>query len=147
MRQNAFIAHIGVGIAVLGITCSTVFKSEYKKEMNINESFIFKNYELKFEDLKIIENDNYQSIIGSFALYEHNKFLAKIQPEKRYFNVSKIITTEAGIYHHPFQDFYMILGDNSNEKWSIIIYQNPLVSLIWLGTFIMIVSGFIGIKR
>ncbi len=147
LRQNAFIAHIGVGIAVLGITCSTVFKSEYKKEMNINESFIFKNYELKFEDLKIIENDNYQSIIGSFALYEHNKFLAKIQPEKRYFNVSKIITTEAGIYHHPFQDFYMILGDNSNEKWSIIIYQNPLVSLIWLGTFIMIVSGFIGIKR
>ena len=147
LRQNAFIAHIGVGIAVLGITCSTVFKSEYKKEMNINESFIFKNYELKFEDLKIIENDNYQSIIGSFALYEHNKFLAKIQPEKRYFNVSKIITTEAGIYHHPFQDFYMILGDNSNGKWSIIIYQNPLVSLIWLGTFIMIVSGFIGIKR
>ena len=80
-------------------------------------------------------------------MYKKDKFLSKIEPEKRYYDVSKIITTEAGIYHHPFQDFYMILGDNNNERWSIILYQNPLVSLIWLGTFIMIISGFIGLKK
>ncbi|PPR46041.1 MAG: Cytochrome c-type biogenesis protein CcmF [Alphaproteobacteria bacterium MarineAlpha5_Bin8] len=147
LKNNAFIAHLGVGIAILGITCSTVFKTEYKKNMNVEESFYFKSYELKFESLNIVEENNFQSIIGSFILYKKDKFLSKIEPEKRYYDVSKIITTEAGIYHHPFQDFYMILGDNNNERWSIILYQNPLVSLIWLGTFIMIISGFIGLKK
>ena len=54
LKNNAFIAHIGVGIAILGITCSTVFKTEYKKNMIVEESFVFKNYELQFESINII---------------------------------------------------------------------------------------------
>ena len=68
-------------------------------------------------------------------------------PEKRYYHVSKIITTEAGIYHHPFQDFYLILGDQKNETWSIKIYKNPLVCLIWLGVLIMVCAGILGLNK
>ena len=68
-------------------------------------------------------------------------------PEKRYYHVSKIITTEAGIYHHPLQDFYLILGDQKDTKWSIKMYQNPLVNLIWLGVIIMIFSGLLGLIK
>ena len=61
--------------------------------------------------------------------------------------MSKTITTEAGIYHDWFKDIYIILGDQYNEKWSLKIYNNPLVSLIWVGVFIMMLSGIIGILK
>ena len=39
-KINPHIAHIGVGIAIIGITCSSVFKQEY--DFNLNEGEIFK---------------------------------------------------------------------------------------------------------
>ena len=58
-----------------------------------------------------------------------------------------MITTEAGIYHHWFQDFYIVLGGQKDNKWDIKIYQNPLINFIWLGVMIMILSGLIGIRK
>ena len=58
-----------------------------------------------------------------------------------------MITTEVGIYHDWFQDFYLVLGDEKNKQWSITIYHNPLVSLIWVGVIIMIFSGMVGILK
>ena len=61
--------------------------------------------------------------------------------------IAKMITTEAGIYHSWFQDFYVIIGNEKDKMWSVKIYQNPLVSLIWIGVIIMVLSGFLGIRR
>ena len=61
--------------------------------------------------------------------------------------MSKTITTEAGIYHDWFKDIYILLGGQENEKWSIKIYNNPLVSLIWIGIFIMVISGLLGVTK
>ena len=58
-----------------------------------------------------------------------------------------MITTEAGIYHSWFQDFYVIIGNEKDKIWSVKIYQNPLVSLIWIGVIIMVLSGFLGIRK
>ena len=61
-----------------------------------------------------------------------NFYHIQVEPGKRYYHVSKIITTEVGIYRHWFQDFYIVLGNESNDKWDIKIYQNPLVNLYGL---------------
>ena len=45
--------------------------------------------------------------------------LSEIKPSKRYYHVSKVLTTEAGIYHHWFQDFYIVLGNNNDNNWNI----------------------------
>ena len=45
------------------------------------------------------------------------------------------------------RDIYIILGNEDNNEWFIKIYNNPLVSFIWLGVLIMIYSGIIGIIK
>jgi len=145
--NSGSIAHFGVGLLIIGITCSTVFKSEYQFNVAIKEKVSFGDYELEFNNLKTSEESNFQSLKADFSLYKKNKLLSKIIPEKRYYLISKIITTEAGIYHHPFQDFYIVLGDQYGEKWSIKVYQNPLVGLIWLGALIMFCSGLVSILK
>ena len=147
LHNNAFIAHIGVGIAILGVTCSSVFQTEHRHSLSIGESVGIGEYSLKLEGTKILEKKNYQELLVSFSLYEKDEVLSKIKPSKRYYHVSKMITTEAGIYHHWFQDFYIVLGGQKDNKWDIKIYQNPLINFIWLGVMIMILSGLIGIRK
>ena len=145
--NNALIAHIGVGIMIMGITCSSVFQSESNLSFSINETKEVNGYIYKLEETKIYNKKNYQELMGVFKIYKNNKIIAKVKPSKRYYNVSKMITTEVGIYRHWFQDFYIILGSENDNKWSVKIYQNPLVNFIWFGVVLMIISGLIGIRK
>ena len=147
LLNNSLIAHIGVGITILGITCSSIFQTEYKHSFLLNESIKVGQYTLKLEAIEVLEKDNFQELLATFFLYNNNQILSKISPSKRYYHVSKMITTEAGIYHHWFKDFYIVLGSEKDDKWDVRFYQNPLVSFIWLGVIIMIFSGLMGIRK
>ena len=70
-----------------------------------------------------------------------------VKAGKNYYPVSKMITSEAGIFHEWFRDIYFILGDQKNNIWFIKVYINPFVSFIWLGVIIMILSGLIGATK
>ena len=145
--NNSLIAHIGVGIMILGITCSSVFQSKSNYSLAINEINKGQNYSYELKDVKILEGANFQELTAFINVYKNYKRIAVIKPSKRYYHVSKMITTEAGIYHHWFKDIYIVLGDEKDSNWNIKIYQNPLVNLIWLGVLLMVFSGIIGIKK
>jgi len=145
--NNALIAHIGVGILILGITFSSVYQFEYQGKIKVNEVINLGNYELKFDGFEIKNKKNFQSLSGNFSLLKNSELISKIKPEKRLYYVSKTVTTEAGIYHHPFQDFYIVLGEKIDDYWTFKYYQNPLVSLIWLGSLIMVISGIMSLRK
>ena len=145
--NNALLAHIGVGIMILGITCSTTFKSEYNFSIQKNERIDIGQYSLKLIDVGIFEKDNFQELEASIQISKNSKILTIISPSKRYYHVSKIITTEAGIYRNWFQDFYLVIGSEKDGKWGVKMYLNPMVNLIWIGVMLMIYSGLLGIRR
>jgi len=145
--NNALIAHIGVGIMIIGITFSSIFQIQNNFTIQTNETINSGQYSLQLNNLQITEKNNFQELLGIFLLYKKNELLTTIKSGKRYYYVSKMITTEVGIYHDWFQDFYLVLGDEKNNKWSITIYHNPLVSFIWIGVIIMIFSGVVGILK
>ena len=147
LLNNSLIAHIGVGITILGITCSSVFQSEYKYSFLINDINKVKNFTLELKDVKIFQKSNFQELEASFLLSKNNKIVTTINPSKRYYHVSKMITTEAGIYRNWFQDFYIVLGSEKNGKWDVRIFLNPLVNFIWLGVILMIFSGLLGTRK
>ena len=145
--NNALIAHIGVGIMIIGITFSSIFQIQNNFTIQTDEIINSGQNSLQLNNLQISKKNNFQELLGIFLLYKKNEFLTTIKSGKRYYYVSKMITTEAGIYHDWLQDFYLVLGEEKNNKWSITIYHNPLVSLIWIGVIIMIFSGIVGILK
>ena len=147
LLNNSLIAHIGVGITILGITCSSVFQSEYKYSFLVNDINKVKNFTLELKDVRIFQKSNFQELEASFLLSKNNKIVTTINPSKRYYHVSKMITTEAGIYRNWFQDFYIVLGSEKNGKWDVRIFLNPLVNFIWLGVILMIFSGLLGTRK
>ncbi len=144
---NAYIAHIGVGIAIIGITSSSIFQSESNLVLKNGEEFKFGRNIVKLEEIMLDEKDNFQSLTALFSIKKDKKKIGEIIAGKNYYPVSDMITTEAGIFHDWFRDIYIILGSQEDDKWFIKIYNNPLVSFIWLGVMIMVFSGIIGVIK
>ena len=144
---NSFIAHIGVGIMIIGVTFSSVYQKEYNFNISVGEEIALKNEILKFNDIQIIEEKNYQSLKANLSIKKKDGNIIYIKPGKNYYPVSKMITTEAGIYHDWFKDIYITLGNEKNNIWFIRVLINPLVSFIWLGVIIMVLSSAIGVLK
>ena len=132
---------------IIGVTFSSVYQNEYNFNISLEDHVNVKNYILKLENIKVVEEKNYQSLKASFSLKKNDEIIDYILPAKNYYPVSKMITTEAGIYHDLLKDIYITLGNEENGIWSIKVYLNPLVSFIWIGVFIMVFSGFIAIFK
>ena len=146
-KINPHIAHIGVGIAILGITCSSVFKEEYQYNLIKGEDFQIKNTNILFNNIEETNELNYQALRANFVIKKNGNLIGEVKAGKNYYPVSKIITSEAGILHEWFRDVYFILGDQKNNEFFIKVFVNPFVSFIWLGVVIMVYSGLVGIKR
>ncbi|MDC0058102.1 heme lyase CcmF/NrfE family subunit [Pelagibacteraceae bacterium] len=144
---NSFIAHIGVGIMIIGITFSSIYQKEFNFNISVGEEIRINDNVLKLENMQVKQQENYQSLRAFFSLKNDGDFIDYILPGKNYYPVSKIITTEAGIYHDWLNDIYITLGGEEDNTWNIKVYLNPLVSFIWIGVFIMIFSGLIAVFK
>ena len=146
-KINPHIAHIGVGIAIIGITCSSVFKNEFDYYLNEGENFQVKELNIIFEKIETTNETNFQALRAKFLIYKEEQVEAIIEAGKNYYPVSKMITSEAGILHQWFRDIYFIVGDQKDNNWFVKVYINPFVSFIWLGVIIMFISGVIGVTK
>ncbi len=146
-KMNPHFAHIGVGIAIIGITCSSVFKSEYDFNINEGSEFNIDNTNIVFEKIENTNEINYQALRANFLIKKNEKIIGNIKAGKNYYPVSKMITSEAGIFHEFFRDIYFVVGEQKNDVWFVKIYINPYVSFIWIGVIIMVISGFVGVTK
>ena len=144
---NPHVAHIGVGIAIIGITCSSVFQNELDFNLNEGDKFNVNGKTVLFEKIETTNEINFQSLRGKFLFDIEKNQSKEIEAGKNYYPVSKMITSEAGILHQWNKDIYFILGDQKNNEWFVKVLINPFVSFIWLGVIIMMYSGLIAVSR
>ncbi len=72
----------------------------------------------------------------------NGKAVTELTPSKREFTAEQSGTTEAGIHASWRGDLYVVLGDQLKDgAYSIRLYFNPLVRLIWLGALVMFFGG------
>lgn len=138
------VAHLGVAIFLAGITGEQFFKTEFSGRKNIGDTFYIEDKLLEFKNFQTLKGPNYQSEMATFTLYQNNKFIGYLKPEKRFYPTEQSQTTEAAILTGFWGDTYVVLGDGDNQSgWSIRAYFNPLVSWIWSGAFFMALGGLL----
>jgi len=73
--------------------------------------------------------------------------VTELTPSKREFTVEKNTTTESAIHISWRGDLYVVLGDQlKNGAYSVRVYFNPLVRLIWLGGLVMFIGGGVSLS-
>jgi len=137
------VAHLGVGLLILGITGSSVWQKEKIARMKIDEKIKIEKYNIVFEKIDEIKGSNYVALQGNFLVFDAKKnIIAKLKPESRFYPIANIFTTEASIHTNLFRDLYIVIGEgNLRDGWIVRIYYNPLVIWIWIGALVIFLGG------
>jgi len=143
------IAHLGIGLLILGVTGSSNWQEEKIARLKIGTSTQINKYNIIFKEINEVKGPNYLAIKANFTVYDKNKnFITDLKPENRYYPISNIFTTEASIHTNLSRDLYIVLGEgNLNEGWVVKVYHNPLVIWIWIGALIMFIGGIVSINN
>jgi len=142
------IAHLGIGLLILGITGSSTWQEEKIIRMKINDKTKIEKYNIVFEKINEIRGSNYVALQGNFLVYDEKKnIITKLKPENRFYPTTNNFTTEVSIHTNLYRDLYIVLGEgNLNDGWVVRIYYNPLVIWIWIGSLIIFIGGIVSMN-
>jgi cytochrome c-type biogenesis protein CcmF len=140
-------AHIGVGIVIMGVTGVESWTEEAAKVMRPGETISIGQYDLTLKGAKDVEVDNYTALRGTFDVSSGGEFLTVMEPETRSYTTSTMTTTEAAIRPTLIGDLYAVIGDPDGKGgYATRFYVKPLVHWIWTGSLVMVLGGFVSLS-
>ncbi len=136
------LAHAGLGISLLGIASTTVWRSEAIDVLAPGQTLKVAGYELRFEGTEPVNGPNYLAMRAIIDVREDGRDIGTIMPEKRSYPVEGQAVSNTAIRTTGLSDLYVALGDDrGNGRWSIRAFVNPLAPFIWLGGALMAFGG------
>ena len=151
-RQRAFglprsawgtaVAHMGIGITLLGVVCESNWGDERIVSLKPAQTVSIRGYELSFDGLIPREGPNYREQIARFTVRRGGEAIGQLEPAKRTFPSRNSSTTEAALMTRGASQIYLSLGDSQADgSITARLYHKPLVLLIWFGAVAMFLGG------
>ncbi len=141
------IAHMGMGLFVIGVTIVSAFGVESDRAMRIGETLDVGGFEFELREIRDVQGPNYAAIEGVVEVRRDGEFIATVRPQKRQYLVQKNWMTEAGIHPSWNKDLFVALGDQLGDgAWSVRIQYKPMISFIWIGAFVMSLGGLVAVS-
>ena len=141
------ISHFGFSLLILSILLNGVLSKEFSSNMKVGDERKFLNKTIKFESIKVIKEQNYQSLIGEFNIKDENNSLS-LKPELRIYDQPQTITSEADISSTIFSDNFLVFNVLKNDGFYNVRYQiKPFMILIWISVILIAFGGLISLKK
>ncbi len=142
------IAHMGLGILLVGITATSSGQVERILVMRPGETTDLAGYEVTFEGVSERRGPNFVAERATFEARRNGELETVLHSERRFFPVEQQTTTEAGIDTTLWRDLYFVLGDKAGGGGARIVrlYFNPLVAWLWGGAVIMALGGLVSLS-
>jgi cytochrome c-type biogenesis protein CcmF len=140
------VAHIGIGVFIIGVTMTNVYSVEKDIRLQSGDSYEIGGYRFEFGGTHNTQGPNYRAVTGSFDIFRDGIKITTLFPEKRTYLVQKNPMTEAAIDAGFTRDLYIALGEplDSDQDWAVRIYYKPFIRWIWLGAIFMAAGGLLG---
>jgi cytochrome c-type biogenesis protein CcmF len=136
------LAHLGLGITILGIVSESNWAAERIAAVKPNETVSLRQYDLTFDGMTQSNGPNYSALVGTFTVRSGGNVIGVMQPSKRTFPSRGTTTNEAALMTRGVSQLYLSLGDQSPDgSITVRLYHKPLVLLIWLGAVVMFIGG------
>lgn len=142
------LAHAGVAVIVIGITGSTVWKTEKIQVMKVGDVVDVAGYALRLDGVTDgVKGPNYTAMRATFTAMVNGKQVAVLHPEKRLYQTPPRPTTNAAIHTTPLGDLYAVIGDADGKGGYVTrLYYNPLVPWIFIGAGIVAAGGLVSLS-
>jgi cytochrome c-type biogenesis protein CcmF len=138
-------AHFGIGVTVLGIVAVSAWETELVTTLSPGETAELSGYIVSFDSFERAEGPNYLAEEGRFTITEPGGATRQTTADRRTYVASGMPTTEAAILTYGFSQLYLQLGEPLEDTHVVRIWHKPYITLIWLGTILMALAGFLSL--
>ena len=136
------LAHAGLGLTLLGIAGTTLWKSEALEVLAPGQSLEVGGYRLQFDGVTPVAGPNYRADRATIEVMRNEEKIATLGPEKRIYPVEGQAISKTAIRTTGISDLYVALGDDRGQgRYAIRAYVNPLAPFIWFGGAAMALGG------
>ncbi len=136
------VAHSGFGIVIFAIAAVTAWEYEDIRLLQIGEEAEIGGFTLRLDAVETGQGPNYRVDRGSLTLFDGNDEIATLHPEKRFYPVQRMPTSEAAIDRGLTRDVYVVLGDRQEGGgWAVRTYIKPFANWLWAGALVMAFGG------
>lgn len=145
-RYGGYIVHFGIVLMFVGFA-GNVFNLEERMDLAVGESMEIGDFRLTVVNTHQGSEPNYTYIKTEVNVFENGRLVGTLNPEKRKYIKSEQPQTEVDIMFGLSRDLYLVLENlkTANARVDLHAYVKPLVTVIWIGGFIIIFGIIIAI--
>ena len=138
------LAHMGLGVFVLGACFETAWRVEAVSSLSLGQSLQVGAYTLTLRDVRTVEGPNYQAERGVLMVRGPGG-TSEVAPERRFYPAQRQTTSQVAIERHGASDLYVVFGDrrqaDGRDAWLVRAFWNPWARLIFGGPLLMALGG------
>ncbi|EYD72443.1 heme lyase CcmF/NrfE family subunit [Limimaricola hongkongensis] len=141
------LSHGGLGVTIIGIAGLLAWQQEDIRIAEIGDSWTLGRYELTLDAVRETEGPNYITTMGDLTARVDGEKIATLHPEKRFYPVAGMPTSEAGIDGGIWRDLYIVIGDpQEGGGWAVRSHIKPMAAWIWGGSILMALGGVVSLS-
>jgi len=144
-------AHFGVGVFIVGVALVGSQELQRDVRMGPGDEVNIGSYRIEFSGAREVQGPNYIGQRGHFLVFQDDQEIATLLPEKRRYQATGAIMTEAAIDRGFTRDLYIALGEPlqeqgsgaTSEDWSVRVYVKPFIRWIWSGALFILFGAIL----
>ncbi len=146
------LAHIGLGVFVLGAVVESHARINIQQAMSVGDTVHLGQYEMIFTGTYTAQGSNYDAQGGVFAIHDQSGHLVcEARPQRRFYPASNDVQSKVWLCFEPLNDLYVLMAEphaaeNGTPAWQVRFFYNPWVRLIFLGPFLMALGGILSLS-
>ena len=136
------VSHAGLGVTMAGIAGMLAWEVEDIRVTNVGETYEVAGHNFTLSDISREQGPNFSTTKATIDISREGSPVATLRPEKRFYPVAQMPTTEAAIDNGFWRDLYVVIGDPQDDGgWAVRAYYKPLANWIWGGAILMALGG------
>ena len=140
-------SHAGFGITIFAVAALLAWKTEDIRIVQVGETYPLGPYQITLVDVRKDEGPNYLTTIAKMRVTKAGAEVATLYPEKRFYPVQGMPTTEAAIGFGVMRDLYLVIGDaQDGGGWAVRSYIEPFANWLWGGCLLMAFGGLLSLS-
>jgi cytochrome c-type biogenesis protein CcmF len=144
------LAHIGVGVFVLGASFELSWRTETAQVLNLGQSIHASGYTLTLQNVGPQDGPNFTAERGVLLVRSPQGATTVMTPERRFYPAQRQTTSQVAIHRYGVSDLYVVLGEQRDSAgkpgWLVRVFFNPWARMIFGGPLLMALSGLISLS-
>jgi cytochrome c-type biogenesis protein CcmF len=142
-RYGGYVVHLGVVFILVGIA-GAAFNEEQLENVRPGGAIEIDGYRLEYRTASPIPERHYGGAVARIALYQDDRPLLTMTPEKRMYWLEQQPVSIPSVYSTLREDLYVVLtAIESDGSATLKIYRSPLVNWLWIGGYTFVLGALI----